>query len=402
MIRRLLAAAILLASAVFSTAGAQSLYSLRGYGEDTGAQNSHSRALGSTGAALASPGIFANPALLLFAQRTTFSGTLALDWTKTEESSSDKSRQEYGFTVSNLSLLFPFTPDIVLGLGLLYDRRIDGTIEGEASIESETYTQVFNQEGNMLRFPALLGWRVGGMEIGGGADVLLFTSKRSWQNRFPLGSSFNSSADIDRETLWSIAAKLGARRAFGQRFALGAWGSLPREFRGNRFLESDDAQDDPDDVKIHVEEDLAPSATLGVEAFVFPRLRVVADWTYEMWEEQTPRNPIDEYQDVHRIGVGVEYLSPGRGSFWQSMPIRGGFRFQPLHVLDGNGDQVLEMVASAGSGFGFADGGGQFDWVIEYGRRGDNDNEFQEQFVRFAATLTGFERWTRRRPPEED
>jgi hypothetical protein len=86
----------------------------------------------------------------------------------------------------------------------------------------------------------------------------------------------------------------------------------------------------------------------------------------------------------------------------QSMPIRGGFHIQPLHVLDTNGEQVLEMVLSAGSGFGFADGGGQFDWVIEYGRRGDSDNEFQEQFVRFGATLTGFERWTRRRPPEED
>src|SRR5688572_1534886 len=213
MMRRLSAAAILLSSAFSSTAHAQSLYSLRGFGEDTAPQSSHSRALGSTGAAVTIPGIFANPALLVFADRTTFSGTLGLDWTKTEESSTDKTRQEYGFTVTNLSLLFPFTRDIVLGTGLLFDRRIDGTILTEGTIESQTYQQVFNHEGNLLRFPVLLGARVGGAEVGGGLDVLLFTSKRSWQNRFPVGTGFASSADVDRQTLWSIAAKVGARRS---------------------------------------------------------------------------------------------------------------------------------------------------------------------------------------------
>ena len=401
MIRRRIAALVLLGSAFASSAQGQSLYSLRGFGEEAAPQPSLNRALGSTGAAIASPGTFANPALLMFAERTMFSGTLALDWTKTEENSTDEFRQEYAFSVANLSLIFPLTPSLVLGTGLLYDRRIDGTIETEATIESEPYTQVFHQEGNLLRFPALLGARLGGTEIGGGIDVLLFTSKRSWQNRFAIGSTFNSSADLDRETLWSLAGKLGVRRAFGQRVAVGAWGAWPRELRGNRFLESDDAQDDPDDVKIHVEEDIAPSATIGAEAFVVPRVRVVFDAGYEAWEQQTPRTPADEYQDVIRLAVGIERV-PSRGSLLRSLPLRAGFRIQPLHVLDSNGEKVTEMILSAGSGLGFADGGGQFDWVIEYGRRGDSDNEFQEQFVRFGATLTGFERWTRRRNPEEE
>jgi hypothetical protein len=402
MMRRLCGAAILLSAVLSSTARGQSLYSLRGFGEDTAAQSSLSRALGATGAALASPGIYANPAQLMFAQRTMFSGTLGIDWTKTDENATGKSRQEYGFTVSNLSLMFPLTPSLVLGTGLLFDRRIDGQIETEGVIESQPYVQVFREEGNLIRFPALLGARAGGMEFGGGIDVLLFTTKRSWQNRFDLGSGFNSSADLNRETLWSVAGKLGVRRAFGQRFAVGAWGAWPRELRGNRFLESDDAQDDPGDVKIHVEEDLAPSATLGVESFVLPRLRVVFDAGYEAWEEQTPRTPGDEYQDVYRFAVGVERIPVDRSGFLGSFPLRAGFRIQPLHVLDANSEQVTEMIWSAGAGLGFADGGGQFDWVIEYGLRGDDGNEFQEQFWRFSATLTGLERWTRRRPPEAD
>jgi hypothetical protein len=402
MMRRLLVAGIMLSALLSSTARGQSLYSLRGFGEDIAPQPSWSRALGGTGAALATPGIYANPAQLMFAERTMFSGTLGIDWTKTDENATEKSRQEYGFTVSNLSLLFPLTPNLVLGTGLLFDRRIDGQIESEGTIESQPYVQVFREEGNLIRFPALLAGRAGGMEFGGGIDVQLFTTKRSWQNRFNLDSGFNSSADLNRETLWGVAGKLGVRRAFGQRFAVGAWGVWPRELRGNRFLESDDAQDDPDDVKIHVEEDLAPSATLGVESFVLPRLRVVVDGAYEAWEEQTPRTPVDVYQDVVRVAVGLERIPAGRASLLSSLPLRAGFRIQPLHVLDANGEKVMEMIWSAGSGLGFADGGGQFDWVVEFGLRGDDSNEFQEQFWRFSATLSGFERWTRRRPPEQD
>ncbi|HET9887650.1 MAG TPA: hypothetical protein VFR10_09060, partial [bacterium] len=188
MMRLLLVAAILLSGALWSPARGQSLYSLRGFGEDIAPQPSLSRALGGTGGALAVPGIYANPAQLMFAERTTFSGTLGIDWTKTDENATGKSRQEYAFTVSNLTLIFPLTQNLVLGTGLLFDRRIDGQIETEAAIDSVAYVQVFREEGNLIRFPALLGARAGGMEFGGGIDVQLFTTKRSFQNRFDLNS----------------------------------------------------------------------------------------------------------------------------------------------------------------------------------------------------------------------
>jgi len=400
---------LLVGSALSTEARGQSLYSLRGLGEDTVPYPAKNRALGTTGAAVSTPGIFANPALLAFTDQTMFSGTFVLDWTQTKENQpGDPTRQEYGSTVTNLSLLFPLPRGLVFGTGLLFDRRIEGQIETPATIESQAYTQVFERDGSFLRFPALIGGRVAGTELGAGVDALLFTSKRRWRNEFPSGSGFASSADLDRETLWSFAPKIGARRAFGTKLALGAWGSWPRELRGSRFLESDDAQSESDDVKIHTEEDLPMSVTAGAEATPHPRMRVAFDWTYEAWEEATPLTAADEYHNVHRFAVGIERVSGEKTGLIRSLPIRAGFRTQPLHFLDGTGDEIgdgetiREMIWSVGSGFGFAGGGGQFDWVVEYGRRGNKETEFREQFVSFGVTLTGFERWARRRPPEED
>ena len=58
---------------------------------------------------------------------------------------------------------------------------------------------------------------------------------------------------------------------------------------------------------------------------------------------------------------------------------------------------------TGGSGFGVGGGRGEIDWFVEYGRRGRHgESEFVEEVVRFGVTLTGSERWTRRRPPEDD
>jgi hypothetical protein len=297
-------------------------------------------------------------------------------------------------------MIFPMPKGVVFGTGLLFDRRIDGRIESDAMIESQAYTQIFERDGNFLRFPALLGARAAGTELGGGLDVILFSAERRWRNESPAGSGFVSSADLDRETLWTVVGKAGFRRAFGSRLAFGAWGSYPRELRGNRILETDEPESEGE-LKIHTEEDLPWTATAGVEGSVHSRVRVAFDWSYEAWEGATPFTSIDRYRDVHRFAVGIERATGEATGFIPALPIRVGFRMQPLHVLDGNGESVRELAWSAGSGFGFADGGGQFDWVLEYGRRGNDETEFREQFVRFGVTLTGFEKWTGRKPPEE-
>jgi hypothetical protein len=131
------------------------------------------------------------------------------------------------------------------------------------------------------------------------------------------------------------------------------------------------------------------------------RTRLAFDWTYEAWGSIESAHTPDEFEDVQRFALGAEWRGPSQRGLG-SLPLRIGLRTQTLHTLDVNGRRVRESFATAGSGLGFSGGNGQFDWSVEYGLRGDDDNEFKESFWRFAVTLTGFEKWTVRRGPEED
>lgn len=396
------AAALMLCFAADS--GAESLYSLRGPGESTVPIPARHRALGGTSVAGTTPGVYGNPALLGFADRTTFTGTYFLDWTKTEAdppAGEDGARQEYAGALTNLSILFPLPRSFVFGTGVIYDRRIEGSITTDASIEGQSYQQVFERDGNLLRFPAMFAKTSGTTRVGAGADFVLFNVQTRWRNLFPSGVGFFSSSDLDRETLWTLEPKAGVRQALGPRLSMGAWASWARELRGNRFLEADDPDDDEEDVKLHVEGDLAPTMALGFEAIPREGWRVALDWNYEAWGGTTPPSSIDELDDVHRFAVGAEW-SPREKTGLKASPIRFGFRTEQLAARDAGGRRVRENVLTAGSGFGFSGGSGQFDWAIEGGQRGGDENEFRESFVRFGLTLTGFEKWSKRRPPEEE
>jgi hypothetical protein len=378
------------------------MYSLRGFGEETIALPATQRALGATSAAGPTPGLFGNPALLTFADRTTFTGTFVLDWTHSEEPAREEAgdRQEYSSSVTNLSILFP-GGGATFGMGLLFDRRIEGTIQTDASIDGQPYQQIFDRDGNLLRFPVQLATSWGRTRVGGGIDVLLFTARSRWSNEFPTGSGFVSSTDLDRVTMWSIEPKVGLIQEIDNATMVGVWGAWPRELRGSRFLESDDPGNESDDVELHVEQELPPTVTAGVARGFSNRARLAFDWTYEAWGSIESSISPDEFDDVQRFALGAEWR-PGSGDGLGSLPLRLGLRTQTLHVLDVNGHQVREILATAGSGLGFSGGNGQFDWSVEYGRRGDDDDEFKESFWRLAVTLTGFEKWTVRRGPEED
>ncbi len=382
-----------------------SRYSFRGAGEVYLPQRAESRALGGAEAAAGVPDLSGNPANLALAMRTLFYGSYDIEWIRTEEPISAggaRVRKGYDGLVPNLVGVFPLPGRVVLGTGLLLGRRRGGTLEGEASIDGQSYRQVYEASGNLMRFPALLARRFGPVEVGGGLHVQLLNSKASWRNEFPDGSDYVDSEDLDTTRLWGVAWKLGVRVPLGSRFALGAWTSQPMELRGTRTLEYDDPTENEDDLELHYETDVAPSWCVGVVFKQSDRLRLLADWTFEPWEELTPLSVIDRYTDVNRFAVGLEWIY-SRGEERRSWPVRVGFRTEPLHTLAGGGREVTERVFTAGSGIDFAAGQGELDWYFEYGWRGERDvSEFYEQFVRFGLTLSGHEVWTRRPPPEEE
>ncbi len=399
------AAVVLLA--VASPARAASRYSLRGDGEVALPFTAAVRAMGGAEAASASPGLATNPATMALVTNTRFHGSWLTDWIRTEETLPGGGgdiavRKEYEGYVPNLGLVFVAPGHVRIGAGFLVDRRIDGRIAQDATTpDGRPYRQVFEASGNLLRIPVLLARDFGAAQVGAGLDFVLSNSEIHWRNDFPDGTSFLDSDDRDETGAWGPAWRLGVRVPLGARAAVGAWGIWPGDLSGSRRLENEDPQDTTSTLKADFETETAVRMGAGIEASPVPGWRVAADWTREAWADVESPRAIGTFADVDRVSAGVEWLGgSGRGL---RQPVRAGFRTEPLHTLDANGREIRETALSAGTGFVFADGRGQFDWFLEYGWRGKKDeSEYHEQFVRLGVTLTGFEDWSRRRPPEPE
>ncbi|MAF27255.1 MAG: hypothetical protein QF819_02125 [Gemmatimonadota bacterium] len=391
-------------------ARADSRYSLRGAGESLSSMKAESRALGGAQTATDTPGLAGNPACAAFAEKGVFYGTYETEWIRVDEpkpSGGRKVLKEYSGVVPNLGVLYPLPGGVVFGTGLHVERRRGGTIEMAATdsmvaaIGGQEYQFIYEASGNALRIPAVAALRVGPVQAGVGADVVLVNSRERWQNDFPTGSGFEDSNDLTFSSLWAVGLRAGLRVPVGDRLSLGAWASLPGDLSGSRRFENDDPLDNSDDLEVDASGELPRVWSAGFEARPWPRVRVLGDWVREGWSEVTPSAPEVVHRDVDRFGFGVEVTPPERGGLrW---PVRFGFRTEPLHALDSEGREIRETFLTAGSGLRFSGGRGLFDWFVEYGWRGEKDeSEFREDVFRFGITLTGFEAWTRRPPPEED
>ena len=381
---------------------AASRYSLRGEGEPVFPSTADVRALGGAEAASGTPGLASNPASLALQERTRFHGSWLTEWVRTEETLPGRTpvRKEYEGYVPNLGLVFPLPGKLRLGTGLLVERRTDGRIvQGATTPDGQAYQQTFEAKGNLLRIPVLLAREAGPVQLGAGLDVVLKNDTIRWRNDFPDGTAFLDSNDRDETGAWGAAMRAGVRVPLGPRGALGAWGSWPGTLSGSRKLENETPQDSTAALKLDFETGTARRYGVGAEIVPAAGWRVATDWVHEAWNGVDSPLTIGTYVDVDRVSVGLEWAKVTEAG--PVRPIRVGFRTEPLHTLDGDGRKIREVAFTAGSGRAFADGRGQFDWFAEYGRRGKHDeSEFHEQFVRVGITLTGFEEWTRRRPPE--
>jgi hypothetical protein len=396
-------AAILLGWLAALPAGAGSRYSLRGEGEFVLPAGADVRAVGGADAATRVPGLASNPACLAFAERTRFSGSFLTEWIRTEEllpAGSDL-RKEYDVLLPNLSLVFPLPGRLRFGTGLLVDRRQEGRIDQDvATGDGLPYRAIFEASGNVLRIPVLLARDAGVAQLGAGLDVQLANAKIRWRNDFPDGTGFVDSDDVDETGLWAVTWRAGLRVPLGDRAAVGAWGAWPRRLSGHRTLENRASEEETGDLELDVESETASRVGVGAEIRPGRGLRLAADWVHEGWEDVEAPLAIGTFRDVDRVAAGLEWVPSREGLRW---PVRAGYRTETLHTLDGAGRDVREHAVTGGSGFTFADGRGEFDWFVEYVRRGDPDaSEFHEQVVRFGVTLTGFEEWTGRRPPEDE
>lgn len=409
MRRMALFALNLLAFTAGEAAHAESRYSLRGLGETVPVMRADTRAMGGAETASRVPSIGGNPASLSFARLTTFYGTYDTEWIRTEENRpiGVGVRKEYSGVVPNLALVFPLPGEFAFGTGLLVARRQGGTIERFASVADGTggltqYRQEFEGKGSLLRIPLLLAMDAGPVQIGSGLDLLLFSSRIDWRNDFSDAdevTGFQDSRDHDEVSLRGVAWRGGARVPVGDWLAFGASASVPSRLSGDQRLESDQGLGEN---VLDREADFHPTWALGFDARTTAHLRVAGDWVHESWDDADPLNAIDEFVNVNRFAVGLEWNAGGHDDPG-GHPLRAGYRTELLHVRDAFGLEVRQHVVSAGSGFGIAGGRGDIDWYVEYGWRGEEGvTEYLENLVRFGVTITGWEKWNPRRKPDED
>lgn len=398
-------AVLLLAAgpAAVTPAFASSSYSLRGEGEVVHSGRADARALGGAEAASDVPSLTGNPAGLYFADRARFYGSWQTEWIRSEETldTGNLVAKEYSGTVPNLGLVFAFPRHWSLGVGLAVSRRAQGTVEQDAVTPDGTpYRQELEVDGNHLRAPVILAYGTPRWQAGAGLDLALLNTRSRWRNDFADNDRFADTDDLDKVSLFGVSWRGGVRVPVNDRLAAGAWFAIPGNMDGTRTFENNDS-DESDNREIDASGDLPVRLGLGLEGNATPRLRLVGDWVREAWADVTPLRPGTEYVTVDRFAIGAEWgAKPGAARRW---PWRAGYRTEPLHIKDGNGNEVREHALTLGSGFGFAGGEGEIDWYMEYAWRGVHDeSEYYEQVVRFGVTLTGFEEWTRRRPPEAE
>ncbi|MCA9750963.1 MAG: hypothetical protein KC591_02135 [Gemmatimonadetes bacterium] len=394
---------VALLAAATSPASAESRYSLRGFGEPTFPWRADLRALAGAGSAASIPSIAGNPAAVGFLERGLFTGTYQTEWVSTKETLDDgatRDRAEYNSLIPNLSLQWPLGRGLAIGVGFLVERRRGGIIETDAMTpDSVAYRQRYEASGNLLTIPLVVGLDLEHAQFGVAADVTLLNSKERWRNIFDV-SGYVSSNDLDRENEIGLGTRLGLRVPYRNVGAIGAWTSLPAKIRGERHLQNDDITATADELRAGIWAELPTRYGLGLELTPVAAWRVLGDWTHEAWSDAKSGEVTDERIDVDRVSAGVEWTATRASGL--TIPVRLGFRTENLHFLDARQEEVRETALTAGTGFGFAGGRGQFDWLLEYGWRGDASTEYEEKFVRFGVSVSGYEEWSRRTAPEAE
>ncbi len=398
------AAILVLLATITPSARAESRYSLRGQGEPTSSAVASIRAQGGAEIAGTTPSLGGNPASLVFADETRFTGSWDTEWLRTEEPTAGRLRVRKEYEgLPSLGIVFPLRGGTRLGLGMLVTRRLGGRIERTASTDDGLeYRQAFEANGNQIRIPVLVATEIKGIQIGAGLDVLLSSREGLWVNEFTAESGFSSSRDFDRTGLWGAAFRAGLRVPVGERMAIGAWTFQPGVLDGKRRFENENPFDESSDLEVDATGETASAFGLGAEGRPSDRLALRADWVREAWEGVDPAGHPDRFVDVDRVAIGAEWV-PREGSRGAQFPYRAGYRTETLHTLDAHGVKNREHLFAIGSGIGFAGGRGTIDWYLEYGWRGEQKtSEYYEQFVRVGLTLTGVERWGRRRTPADE
>jgi len=151
---------------------------------------------------------------------------------------------------------------------------------------------------------------------------------------------------------------------------------------------------------------IPPGYVVGASTPLFSRWRVAAQYRRANWDRSSLASDLVDLRPMQRVSVGIERLGKANdATSWRGrLPIRMGLSYLqwpdllPLagaSTIAGGTAGVKEWTLSLGTGIVTQDKGGNVDFSLEAGSRGNRDElGVSERFVRAAITLqVGDDSW---------
>jgi hypothetical protein len=306
------------------------------------------------------------------------------------------------FTSSGFPLfefLIPFGSRVAVGFG--YDEDADiGTArmrvpfaEGEDPVVP--HTRYFERRGALFRVPAVAAFRLPhDVRVGFRMDNYFLNIEEVYDLEFEESSILSTTERLrigcsGPGATFGILVPVGARVSAGLVYSTAATldGDLER-IGGSGVIRVDPIEIGvPERIGGGVSVSIGEAWTVGAEASLARHGEI----------EDTLASP-GGYDDVVAYAAGIE-RAPDRDDPWiLRLPLRAGFRSDPISYRSSEGREIARWSVSAGSGFPLGGGRGICDFGIEYGRIGDRSEiGLEESYLRFLIGFTGQEPWRKRK-----
>ncbi len=376
-----------------SPARASSVFAAGGLGEPSLEENARLRALGGAGAAEHGPSGFSmvNPASIAEARYLSVEATmLSTRRSISTDGFGSESANESSFPSVRLVVRLP--GGTVLGGSYLAGTDGQFQVDRAETTGAASFLRIEGTGGINFARVTLARRVTGAIRAGVDFDVVSGSYREEWRRDFSgptLAQARDTlEADWDRLGRW----RLGLQYA-RERFALGAAYEtarrLPLTYRqrttGSEVKTTGRTLEIPD------------GYAAGFSVSLGGRGRVVGQYRRQNWNDESLKSDLVDFRALERYSIGFERSATAVGGRLDKLPLRLGATFlkwPDLLPRAGAADvsagvaPVDEWAVSIGSGLLTPDGGGSFDFSLEGGRRGNQDElGARETFFRLGLSL---------------
>lgn len=311
----------------------------------------------------------------------------------------DDTGEEF-FTSSGFPLfefLIPFGSRFAAGFGYVLDQdmgtartRIPFDPGEEAGVP---HVRFFERRGALFRVPGVLAFRFfRDLRFGVRLDNYFFNVEEDYDLVFDDRSVYTT-----RERLLLSGAGTGGTVGLMVPLLPGLHAGVvyttEATLKGDRKREGASGSVSSDDVEVGV-----PARAGAGISYRHDRWSLGAEIRTAAWGDVSDTlAALGGYADVTSWSVGVERM-PERGDPWfLALPLRAGYRVEPLPLLTEEGGEIDRWSLSFGSGFPIGVRRSFCDFGVEYGRIGSKgDLGLEEEYYRILIGFTGQEPWRKR------